>query len=190
MHCIYMQKTLSASGAGGRRLLVKSMTEYKNDKYATSVSRDGDFLLFTMEIQLPRVTYGGSDCKDIASRGRSCARSSTKAQVDVLPMGNRARTHRSSPAATKFNVREFSSGIRSRTPGCRGKWLISKGGGTDPRWRGDGKELFYVASGGRPDIADPSAFVHHAMHRTPASKACRSLRFAQSLLVRRSAGVV
>ena len=30
-----------------------------------------------------------------------------------------------------------------------GKWLISKGGGTDPRWRGDGKELFYVASDGK-----------------------------------------
>jgi hypothetical protein len=30
-----------------------------------------------------------------------------------------------------------------------GKWLISKGGGTGPRWRGDGKELFYVASDGK-----------------------------------------
>ena len=38
-----------------------------------------------------------------------------------------------------------------------GKWLISKGGGTDPRWRGDGKELFYVASDGKLMSVDISA---------------------------------
>lgn len=27
-------------------------------------------------------------------------------------------------------------------PGAAGKWQISRGGGTEPRWRGDGKELF------------------------------------------------
>ena len=38
-----------------------------------------------------------------------------------------------------------------------GKWLISKGGGTDPRWRGDGKVLFYVASDGKVMSVDISA---------------------------------
>jgi Tol biopolymer transport system component len=33
-------------------------------------------------------------------------------------------------------VRSFS--------GSGGKWHISSGGGTDPQWRGDGKELFYL----------------------------------------------
>jgi hypothetical protein len=33
-------------------------------------------------------------------------------------------------------------------PGAAGKWQISRGGGSEPRWRGDGKELFYVAPGG------------------------------------------
>jgi Tol biopolymer transport system component len=33
-------------------------------------------------------------------------------------------------------------------PGAAGKWQISRGGGTEPRWRGDGKELYYVAPGG------------------------------------------
>ena len=27
-----------------------------------------------------------------------------------------------------------------------GKWMISKGGGIAPRWRGDGKELFYISA--------------------------------------------
>jgi hypothetical protein len=30
----------------------------------------------------------------------------------------------------------------------QGKWQISRGGGTQPVWRGDGRELFYVDLGG------------------------------------------
>ncbi len=33
-------------------------------------------------------------------------------------------------------------------PGAAGKWQVSRGGGTEPRWRGDGKEIFYIASSG------------------------------------------
>jgi len=29
-------------------------------------------------------------------------------------------------------------------PGIVGKWQVSRGGGTEPRWRGDGKEIFYI----------------------------------------------
>ena len=33
-------------------------------------------------------------------------------------------------------------------PGAAGKWQVSSGGGTEPRWRGDGKEIFYIGSTG------------------------------------------
>jgi eukaryotic-like serine/threonine-protein kinase len=29
-------------------------------------------------------------------------------------------------------------------PNAAGKWQVSRGGGTEPRWRGDGKEIFYI----------------------------------------------
>jgi eukaryotic-like serine/threonine-protein kinase len=29
-------------------------------------------------------------------------------------------------------------------PGAAGKWQVSRGGGTEPRWRGDGNEIFYI----------------------------------------------
>jgi eukaryotic-like serine/threonine-protein kinase len=32
----------------------------------------------------------------------------------------------------------------TKYPGAQGKWQVSRGGGTEPRWRGDGKELFYL----------------------------------------------
>jgi len=33
-------------------------------------------------------------------------------------------------------------------PNAAGKWQVSRGGGTEPRWRGDGKELYYIAQSG------------------------------------------
>jgi len=33
-------------------------------------------------------------------------------------------------------------------PGAAGKWQVSRGGGSEPRWRGDGKEIFYIAPSG------------------------------------------
>jgi hypothetical protein len=33
-------------------------------------------------------------------------------------------------------------------PGASGKWQVSRGGGTEPRWRGDGKEIFYLGPSG------------------------------------------
>jgi serine/threonine protein kinase len=29
-------------------------------------------------------------------------------------------------------------------PSASGKWQVSRGGGTEPRWRGDGREIFYI----------------------------------------------
>jgi len=34
-------------------------------------------------------------------------------------------------------------------PEAHGKWQISTGGGNQPKWRGDGKELFYLSPEGK-----------------------------------------
>ena len=33
-------------------------------------------------------------------------------------------------------------------PGADGKWQVSRGGGTQPRWRGDSKEIYYEETSG------------------------------------------
>jgi hypothetical protein len=33
-------------------------------------------------------------------------------------------------------------------PGGAGTWQVSRGGGSEPRWRADGKEVFYIAPTG------------------------------------------
>ena len=45
---------------------------------------------------------------------------------------------------------DFSSGAASTGPGA----LVSRGGGTEPRWRGDGRELFYLAPDGKMMVVE------------------------------------
>jgi eukaryotic-like serine/threonine-protein kinase len=39
-------------------------------------------------------------------------------------------------------------------PAGAGQFLVSSGGGTQPRWRRDGKELFYIAGDGKVMAVD------------------------------------
>jgi eukaryotic-like serine/threonine-protein kinase len=45
-------------------------------------------------------------------------------------------------------------------PDARGRWQVSSGGGEQPRWRGDGKELFYLSSDGKMMAAPVTTGVH------------------------------
>ena len=50
-------------------------------------------------------------------------------------------------------------------PPAHGKWQISSGGGFDPRWRLDGRELFYVGADRRliaVDVRTRAMFQHGA----------------------------
>ena len=42
-------------------------------------------------------------------------------------------------------------------PGATGKWQVSRSGGTEPRWRGDGKEIFYIAPHGELTAVEVNA---------------------------------
>jgi len=64
-------------------------------------------------------------------------------------------------------------------PEPRGKWQVSIGGGEQPRWRGDGRELFYLSSDGKMmaapvttganfDVGTPAA-LFQATPRQPVS---------------------
>ena len=46
-------------------------------------------------------------------------------------------------------VRMFQRASGDASSGAGEKWLVSRGGGSAPRWRGDGRELFYRGSNGR-----------------------------------------
>ncbi len=58
-------------------------------------------------------------------------------------------------------------------PAAGGKWQVSSGGGTQPRWRRDGRELFYLALDGRIMSVDVK------LGSTPEFGAPRPLFFAR-----------
>ncbi len=57
--------------------------------------------------------------------------------------------------------------------GGGGRWMISHGGGTQPRWRGDGKELFYISQDGSV-IASPVSANGGAFQSGPSSHVIQS----------------
>jgi dipeptidyl aminopeptidase/acylaminoacyl peptidase len=143
-----------ASGAGDQRLLLKSTV---GDTYATSSSRDGRFLLYTVENPRTKsdiwVLPLQGDRKPIPFLSTEFNEGSGQFAPDVHWV---AYTSDES-GREEIYVRKFSSGAAHGSWDTAGKWLISNGGGTYPRWRGDGKELFYVSSDGKLMSVDISA---------------------------------
>ena len=146
----------ASNSAGNDELLLHS----NEIKFATDWSRDGRYLLYTNQ--------------------------SVKTGLDVwvLPgMNGAAGDRKPEPfLQTEFNESggQFSPDVRwvaytsneSGSPevyvqpfpansGGGGKWQVSKGGGSLPRWRRDGKELFYLAQDNKlmaMDVATTQVF--------------------------------
>ncbi len=143
-----------ANGAGDERLLLKSTA---GDKYATSSSRDGRFLLYTVENPDTKsdvwVLPLQGDRKPIPFLNTEFNESSGQ----FAPDGHRVAYTSDESGREEIYVREFSLGSAHGSWDAAGKWLISNSGGTYPRWREDGKELFYVGSDGKLMAVDTSA---------------------------------
>jgi Tol biopolymer transport system component len=143
-----------ASGAGDERPLLKASKEYK---YATSSSRDGRFLLYTVENPKTK-----SDLWLLPLNGNQkpipfLLTEFNERLGQFSPDGHWIAYTSDESGGDEIYVREFSFGSAQGLGGEGSKWLISKGGGTDPRWSGDSKELFYVASGEQLMSVDISA---------------------------------
>jgi len=129
-----------SSGAGKEELLFESSEE----KYVQDWSRDGRFLLY--------------------SAGPSASDLSADRDLWVLPVapGDRKpalylKTEfdegqaQFSPDGRFIAYRSDASGrneiyVQPFPTASDGRWTISEGGGSQPRWRSDGKELFYISA--------------------------------------------
>ncbi len=138
--------SIRADGEGGDQLVLRS-----SDKSALAVtdwSSDGRFLLY-------EIRRGG--------------------QIDlgVLPMSPATKGQPFLATAATESQGQFSPDIRwvayasdesgshevyvRRFPEADGKWQVSTRGGTRPRWRRDGKELFYLTREGKLMAVDVTA---------------------------------
>lgn len=124
----------SATGTGQDELLVKMGTP---TGWATDWSRDGRFILYTMP-----GAKTGQDLWIAPQFGDRKPLPYLQGQYDeqngvFSPDGHWISYVSNESGKDEVYVQSF--------PLSGGKWQISTGGGSEPKWRNDGMELFYVA---------------------------------------------
>jgi serine/threonine protein kinase len=123
----------SASGAGNEELLLKT----NERKWPTDWSRDDHFTVYTNISQDTK-----SDLWVLSMTG-------DKKPVPFLQTTSNEDHGRFSPDGHFLAYSSDESGrfeVYVQTfPASGGKWLVSREGGSQPRWRRDGKEIFFIA---------------------------------------------
>jgi len=138
----------ASSGAGSDELLLKS----DKPQRPTDWSRDGRFIVYT---ENDPKTHDDIWVLPLTGERKPQVFLQTpfnENRGQISPDGRFLAYLSDESGQQEIYVRPFSlAGAAS----VGGKWQVSTGGGTMPRWRRDGKELFYVASANRMMMAVP-----------------------------------
>ena len=135
----------------GASLVVKRSTGLEQEKrvFTTPIASMDDVIpnswtLDGREILITRQSAAGEHLELVPASGGAPTRllNTTGSQRDgqISPDGKWLTYASDESGAGEIYVTSF--------PGTAGKWQVSRGGGSEPRWRGDGKELFYIAPNG------------------------------------------
>ena len=132
----------ASDGAGHEDLLLKS----DHPKFATDWSRDGRFLLY-YDVDPQTKSDLWVLPTDAVSDGRKpvpfLRTEFNEANGKFSPDGHWVAYESDESGRYEIYVRPFPA-----PDGGGGKWMVSQAGGRGPYWRGDGKELFYLAPDG------------------------------------------
>jgi eukaryotic-like serine/threonine-protein kinase len=112
----------------------KAIVQDDIGKIPNDWSRDGRFILYTRGTDLWCVTV-----PELKS-SMFLKAASVLTNIQFSPDGKWVAYAANESGKWEIYVTSF--------PDARGKWQISTGGGEQPRWRGDGKELFYLSPDG------------------------------------------
>ena len=129
------------AGGSGEKLLYASA----EDKYASCWSGDGRFLLYSAQHAIWALPL------EKTSAGSPIRLTSGKSNQNdaVLSPDSKWLAYASDESGTaEVYFQPFSISIPAGGPLDESKTLISRGGGTRPRWRADGRELVYRAPDG------------------------------------------
>lgn len=109
----------------------KPIVESEQDKYPNSWSRDGRYILYEEGLELKYVTLPEKkSALFLKAPG-------TLKNAQFSPDGKWVAYASNESGRWEVYVTSFPEG--------KGKWQVSSGGGEQPRWRADGKELFYFS---------------------------------------------
>ena len=146
---------------------------------ADSWSLDGRFLLFTQDTNRWDILAIPDPLRK--ARGNPIKVATTEfneIHAQAAPDSHWVAYDSDETGRPEIYVRPFPPG-----DGGAGKWLVSSNGGSQPRWRADGKELYYVAPGNTlmaVDVSTSPAFrsgTPHALFSSPALNSGDTRRF-------------
>ena len=125
-----------SNGAGNQEALLQS----SQSKFAQDWSRDGRFLLYSIGGALT----SGLDLAVLNLEGEPQPQAYLKTEFNegqgrFSPDGHLVAYTSNASGQSEVYVQTFPNPEG-------GKWMISRGGGTQPRWRRDGRELFFISS--------------------------------------------
>jgi serine/threonine protein kinase/Tol biopolymer transport system component len=123
----------SSNGVGSEDVLLKS----DEPKYPYDWSRDGRWLLYgttRSQLDLWYLPLTGDERKPVPY----LTSQSNKSQARFSPDGRFVAYTSNESGQNEVYVQPFPNA-------SGGKWVASKGGGNQPHWRRDGKELFYIS---------------------------------------------
>jgi len=127
------------NGGKDEEVLIKS----SEDKYPTSWSRDGRFLIYSAvnpktKSDLWVVSLDG-DKKPVPF----LITQFDESQASFSPDGHWVAYISNESGQPEVYARSFSMNANGTSVAAGGKWQISRGYARDPRWDGDGRELYY-----------------------------------------------
>ena len=119
---------------------------YRSDapKYPTDWSRDGRYILFTTISQAGRADIWGYSTAEHRA-GPIVDTIYAEGYGSLAPDGKWLAYQSDESGNNEVYVQAFE-GISA---GTKRRWQVSAGGGGMPRWRADGRELFYMTGSGR-----------------------------------------
>ncbi len=135
-----------SSGASGEELLLES----NESKFPTDASRDGRFLLY--QSLDPKTSYDIWVLPLLGNRKPFPFLSTNFNETDAhfSPDGHWVAYASDESGRFEVYVRPFSPDLSAAdVSGAGAKWQVSEGGGHEPEWSADGKELYYLTLGSK-----------------------------------------
>jgi hypothetical protein len=144
-----------ASGEGDEKVLLRANSVEL--VRPTSWFPDGRFLLYDGGFSVTRSADVLVLAVDAPSPVPFVQTPFTEEQGRFSPNGRWVAYVSNESGGAEVYVRGFRTDFSRGSAGTGGSVLISRGGGTSPRWRGDGRELFYLATNGKMMAVDVMA---------------------------------
>jgi Tol biopolymer transport system component len=123
-----------ASGAQDEEVLLRN----SETKAPTSWSRDGRFILYTVDDPKTKGDIWALSMEGDHQRTRLLGTEFSEHAAQFSPDSRWIAYTSDASGRDEVYVRAF--------PEAKEDFVVSKGGGSSPRWRDDGKELYYISS--------------------------------------------